>query len=137
MSDTYTDLLCPKCGANIEATVETKRVVTFADVEYGYLGLQAKTPKQYWEHPHGEDTGECENLDCNDTDCDSDHNFDKQKNRELLEDPSTELVFNIDWDYSEEESEDIIRVTKLKCIDSACDWSRVVTQTQPVKVVPN
>jgi len=135
MSDIYTDLVCPKCNANIQATVETKRVVTFADAEYGYIGLQAKTPKQYWQHPHGEDSEECEDPSCNDTDCSSRHDFDAQKNKELLEDPNGEFVFNIDWDYSEEESEEIIRVTKLTCI--SCDWSQVVSETHPVKVITN
>ena len=123
----YTHVLCPRCNSNIQATMQTKRLVSFGDSDGDYVGLMAKTPKVLWEHPRGSNTEECEDLDCGDPDCGSQHNFDKQKNRELVEDPSTELMFNYDWEYSEEEEEEVIKVTKLECVSWNCNWEMTVS----------
>jgi len=124
----YTPLLCPDCGGNIAAKVTTSRTITFGDDEYARVGLWAKTPKEYWGHPRDEDGEECEDLTCSDTDCESVHNYDPQKNRELLNDPEVDKQFDYDWDYMNEEDEDVEKVTRFYCMKYNCDWNMTVTQ---------
>jgi len=123
-----TPLLCPDCGGNIAAKVTTVRTLTFGDSEYGRVGLLAMGPKAYWEHPRDEDSSECEDQNCSDVDCESNHNYDPQKNRELLNDPTVDKTFEYDWDYSEEEDEEIEKVTKFYCMAYTCSWNMTVTE---------
>ena len=123
-----TPLLCPDCGGNIAAKVTTVRTLTFGDSEYGRVGLVAMGPKAYWDHPRDEDSDECEELNCSDTDCEYKHNYDPQKNKELLNDPTVDKKFEYDWDYSEEEQEDVEKVTQFYCMYYLCDWTMTVTE---------
>jgi hypothetical protein len=128
VSDTATPLLCPKCSSDIGAQVETKRTVSFRpDTDSSYQGLWAETASVLWEHPYNEDGSECNDTHCGDPDCDSVHNFDAQKNKELLT-GSTPLEFIYDWEYLEEEDEEVIRVTKLRCTNYSCDWTMVLSE---------
>jgi hypothetical protein len=129
MSSERTVLLCPKCGNNLAASITTHRILDFSDDEYGPRGLFAEGPRQYWGIPGGDDDGdECSDLTCNDTDCECKHNYDPQKNKELLEDPTVDKVFQYDWDYQEEYQEDVEKVIKIYCPVYSCDYSHTVTQ---------
>ena len=122
-----TPLLCPTCGGNIAVKVTTSRIVTFGSDDGSWVGLYATGPRQYWEHPHDDDSSECDDINCSEPDCTYKHNYDPQKNRELLEDPTVDKTFAYDWDYSSEEDESIEKVTRFYCTHWNCNWSMTVT----------